>query len=345
MRLLITGATGFVGNVLLDLLPGAVTWTRLSVLVTPGDTGVARIRTKRLDGLGFIEGDVTDPASVAAAVRGHTHIIHLAGLISYRRGDRARMESVNRDGARNVAEAAAREGVARLIHVSSVGAVGFRRDGAAADESTPFNWPESISYMATKRAGQDAVEEVMRRDGLRAVILNPGSLLGPGDPDPLSDHNRLYAAVARGPLFGCFAGGLAFADVRDLAAIVLEALTRGEEGQSYLVVGANATYAEVVRTIGRWFGRPVFPFRVPPLLLTAAGSVMEAAAAVAGRRPFLTAAQGRLGGCRAWYDNAKGAAAFRHAYRPFAETIADGCAYWAATHGPRKGGDTSPAIG
>jgi hypothetical protein len=63
---------------------------------------------------------------------------------------------------------------------------------------------------------------------------------------------------------------------------------------------------------------------------------MEAAAAVTHRRPLLTAAHGRLSGWQAWYDNAKGIAAFRHKYRAFTETVADGCAFWAATHGPRE---------
>jgi dihydroflavonol-4-reductase len=333
MRLLITGATGFVGNALLDHLPASIAWRRLSILATPADPGVARVRAKGLQGLEVIEGDVTNPASAAAAVRGHSHVIHLAGLISYRRCDRRRLESVNRDGARNIAVAAAREGVVRLVHVSSVGAVGFHLDGTPADESTPFNWPDTLPYMMTKREGQDAVEQAVRRDGLRAVILNPASLMGPGDPDPLSEHNRVYATIALGRLFGCFAGGLAVADVRDLAAIVIKALTLGETGQSYLVVGANVRYAELVRAIGQWFGRPVHPYRVPPFLLTGAGRVMEGAASVTGRRPLFTAAHGRLSGLCAWYDNTKSIAAFGHIYRPLEETIADGCVSWAATYG------------
>jgi dihydroflavonol-4-reductase len=333
MRLLITGATGFAGNALLDVLPGAVPAARLRLFVLPGDPGLPRVLSRGIPGLEIVEGNITDQPAVASAMKGATHVIHLAGLISYWRKDRDRLMLVNRDGARIVAEAAAREKVLRLVHVSSVGAIGFHPDGRLADESTPFNWPDSFPYMTTKHAGQQAVEEAARHGGLKAIILNPASLMGPGDPDPASAHNQLYRSIAGGPLFGCFSGGLAVTDVRDLAALIVKALTKGRPGEKYLAVGSNATYVDVVRSIGRCFGRPVFPFRVPPFLLTAAGGLMELVSAVTGRRPLLTAAYGKLSGWHAYYSNARSTAAFEHTYMPLSRTIADGCAFYAATHG------------
>jgi nucleoside-diphosphate-sugar epimerase len=274
-------------------------------------------------------------------MEGMTHVIHLAGLISYWKRDRAALDSVNCTGARIVAEAAAKAGVKRLVHISSVGAIGFHPDGRLADESTPFNWPESFPYMTTKRAGQAAVEEVARRTGLDVIVLNPASLMGPGDPDPRSAHNRLYASIAGGPLFGCFAGGLAITDVRDLAAICLKALSGGTPGECYLVIGANASYVDVVRLIGRAFSRPVYPFRIPPAVLTAAGGAMELASAFTGRRPLLTSAYGRLSGWTAWYSAARSIAAFDHSYRPLQATIADGCAFFTANHGTAVGTATA----
>jgi dihydroflavonol-4-reductase len=332
MKLLITGASGFAGNGLLDLLPDAVDYTKLTLLVLPGDPGIKRLESRCLRAARIVEGDITDPDAVARAVEGHSHVIHLAGLISYWGRELARLTEINCRGVQNMVDACVRARVKRLVHVSSVGGVGFLKDGRLADEKTPYNWPKGFHYMTTKHAGQQIVEKAVRERGLKAVILNPASLMGPGDPDPATAHNQLYRSICEGTLVGCFAGGLAVADVRDLAAIVVKSLDAGAVGEKYLVVGSNASYVEVVREIGRCFRRRVYPFRIPSFLFTVAGAAMEMASAVTNKRPLLTAAYGRLSGWKGYYSNRKSIETFRHSYVPFEKTIADGCAYFASTH-------------
>ena len=334
MRILVTGATGFVGNVLLDLIPRALSYSAIDLLVLPGDPGRARLAAKSITGLGFSEGDITNSSAVEEAVRGHTHVIHLAGLISYWGRDKARLVRVNQRGVENVVRACLRHNVDRLIHVSSVGAIGFCRDGTPAEENEPFNWPKGFHYMRTKHAGQQVVERAIRDQGLRAIILNPASLMGPGDPDPRSPHNQLYARIYFKKLFGCFAGGLAVADVRDLAGIIIKALAGGTVGEKYLVVGANLPYTRVVQSIGDCFQTRVYPFRVPSFLLTAGGAFMELVSLLTGKPPALTRAYGRLSGWYGYYSNRKSIAAFGHRYLPFARTIADACAYFRENYGP-----------
>jgi dihydroflavonol-4-reductase len=333
MRLLITGATGFAGNALLDALPADLPLSRLTLLALPGDPGTPRVLAKRIRGLEILAGDVRDARAVETAVEGHTHVIHMAGFISYWGRDRERLHRVNVEGTRNVVDAALAHGVKRMVHISSVGALGFYPDGRLADETTPFNWPGGFLYMTTKHEGQRVVQEAVRERGLNAVILNPASLMGPGDPDPASPHNNLYGMIERGPSYGCFAGGLAITDVRDLAQVILKALARGAAGETHLVVGSNVTYVEVVRLIGTCLARPVHPFRIPPVFLTAGGGLLELASLVTRRRPLLTAAYGRLSGWRAWYSNAKSMAVFGHPFLPLERTIADGCTFYRETFG------------
>jgi dihydroflavonol-4-reductase len=326
VKVLVTGATGFVGAVLMPELVRRYGAECVDTFVLPGDPIP---ETWRAMPVRRIEGDIADRAAVAGAVAGHSHVVHLAGFISYWKGDEDRLRSVNEDGARSVVEACLAAGVERLIHVSSVGAVGFHPDGTPADETTPFNWPDDILYMGSKRRGQDIVERAVRERGLRAVVLNPASIMGPGDHIKTTPHNLLYGRICGQTQWGSFAGGLAIVDVRDLAAIIQAALEgRGRDGESYLVVGANLTYSDVVRRISRTCGRGCHPFPVPPALLTAAGHVLEALARRTGRRPLLTAAYGRLSGWTAYYDNAKSRREFGHTYIDADRTIADGWDYF-----------------
>jgi dihydroflavonol-4-reductase len=217
--------------------------------------------------------------------------------------------------------------------VASVGAIGFHEDGTPADEETPFNWPEDILYMTSKHAGQEAVLEAARERGLPAVVLNPASIMGPGDHQPDTPHNRLYRSICRGRLFGSFAGGLAVVDVRDLVAIILKALDGGRPGEKYLVVGANLPYADVIRKISACCGRRVFPFRIPSPVVAAAGRGLELVSALTGKRPLLTASYGKLSGWFAYYANDKSRREFRHEYIPVERTIADGWDYYRANFG------------
>jgi dihydroflavonol-4-reductase len=321
MKILVTGATGFVGAVLMPELVRDHGAAALTVLALPGD----RIPPSWAEsGVRVIPGDVADAAAVRTAVAGHSHVIHLAGLISYWRRDRQLLDRVNREGVRCIVDACLAEKVERLVHVSSVGAIGFHRDGTPADEETPFNWPDSLPYMTSKHDGQLVVEAAVREQGLPAVILNPASIMGPGDHVAQTPHNRLYRSIWHGPLLGSFRGGLAVVDVRDLTAIVRKALSGGRIGEKYLVVGANLPYAEVIRQVSHCCGRKAYPFAVPAPLIAAAGGVLETVSRFTGNRPLLTAAYGRLSGWFAYFDNGKSRSEFTHDYIPVERTIRDG---------------------
>jgi dihydroflavonol-4-reductase len=333
MKLLITGASGFAGNVLLDLLKQNQPQDGITVLMLPGDPGEERVRGKAIPKLRIVRGDITDAGAVDRAVAGHTHVIHLAALISYWSREEERIFRINQIGVQNIVDACLRHGVRRLVHVSSVGAVGFHRDGSLADEETEFNWPRSFPYMTSKHAGQQVVERAVRQRNLQAIILNPASLMGPGDPVLSTPHNQLYRRVASRPQFVCFGGGLAVTDVRDLAEIIIKALTMGKVGEKYLIVGANVEYTTVLRAIGARFRRKVYPFRVPGFILVAAGSVLELISVFTGNRPLLTRSYGRLSSWFGYYSNEKSREAFGHEYLPFEKTIADGCRYFQEQYG------------
>ena len=325
MRILVTGATGFVGSILVPELAGKFGPESISAYVLPGEPIPESWKGMRVR---IIYGDITDEKRVLEALQGHTHVIHLAGLISYWRRDFGRLMRVNRGGVRAVVEACLRADVRRLVHISSVGAIGFRKRGELIDEATAFNWPPYFHYMTSKYLGQKVVEEAVREEGLDAIILNPASIMGPGDPVLETPHNQLYARVYGGRMFGSFRGGLGVVDVRDVSAIIIKGLDRGRTGEKYLLVGANLYYPEVLRLIGKLARRPVHPFRVPATLLSAAGLSLELVSHLTRKKPLLTYSYGRLSGWTTFYSNEKSRRDFSHEYIPIEKTIRDSCRYF-----------------
>lgn len=322
MNVLVTGATGFVGRRLVSRLVETRPGDRLAALLLPGED-IPEAFAGRVD---ILRGDLRDAQSVRDAIAGRDLVFHVAACISYWKRDTPLMEAINRDGVATVVDACLAAGVRRLVHVSSVGAIGFHHDGTLAGEGEPFNWPEDFAYMRTKRDGQRLVERAVRDRGLDAVIVCPASIMGPGDPGPDTPHNRLYRDMYRRRFFfGTFAGGLAIVDVRDLVEVMLAAAERGKKGESYLAVGANVPYSRVLAIMAAKAGKRFVPFVIPPAVLVAAGWLAEAASHLTKKRPLLTEAYGRLSGWTAYYSNAKSRRELGAVYRSLEDTINDGC--------------------
>jgi dihydroflavonol-4-reductase len=325
VKILVTGATGFVGSVLLPELIKKFGAESVSVYVLPDDKIPEAWENQKIS---VFYGDIADGRALLEACRHRTHVIHLAGYISYLRRDFHRLMRINYEGVRRVVDACLRLSIPRLIHISSVGALGFDRTGIPTDENTPFNWPPYVHYMTSKYLGQRIVEEAARQKGLQAVILNPASIMGPGDPRLDTPHNQLYAAIYKGRLFGSFGGGLGVVDVRDVVAIIIKALERGRTGEKYLLAGANLAYTDILRLVGKHARRPVYPFRVPASFLAATGLKLELVSRLTRKKPLLTYAYGRLSGWKTYYSSEKSRKEFSHDYIDIEKTIKDSCAYF-----------------
>jgi dihydroflavonol-4-reductase len=328
VNILVTGSSGFVGRRLVERLIDSRPGDKIAAFLLPSEAVPEPFAGK----VEILRGDLRDPVAVRRAIEGRDLVFHVAGFISYWILDSGIMKDVNVGGVKAIVDACLEFKVKRLIHVSSVGAVGFHPDGSPADEDTPFNWPESLGYMTTKRDGQKIVQDAVRERGLDAVIVNPASVMGPGDPVPGTAHNRLYADMYAKPFFfGTFGGGLAVVDVRDLVETILAAADKGGKGQAYLSVGANVPYSRVLELMARSAGKRFIPFVAPSFALVAAGWMAETISRLTRKRPLITVAYGRLSSWTAYYSNEKSRRELGVAYRPLEETIADGCGYYERT--------------
>ena len=249
---LVTGGTGFVGSAAARAL--AARGHEPHVLAR------ANADLSILDGVDvrWHEGDLEDAASVERAVAAtcaageRPWIVHSGAVISYRTRDADLQRRVNVGGTRAVLQACRRHPVGRVLHVSSVVAVGHARPGETLDEEAAFNGAHlRCDYVDTKRAAEDLALEAVGE--LDLVVVNPGAIFG---PNPRGGNTvRFLRQLAEGRL-GPLAppGSLAVVGVDDVALGCLAALERGTSGRRYLLVESSHGMGDLFRLAARLMG-------------------------------------------------------------------------------------------
>ena len=279
MRVMLTGATGFLGGHLLTQLRAQS--VAITALVRSADAG-DRLRASEVDP---VIGSIEDPASLRKALAEPVDaVFHVAADTSQWRGHVDRQTRTNVEGTRNVIEAAEAAGVRRLVHVSSVSAFGQQEE--ILTEASPRLGKDSwINYERTKAMAEELVLEADAAGRIEAVVLNPAHILGPGDT-----HNwaRMFLLIDQGKLPGAPPGSGAFADVREVAAAALAAWRGPAHGEQFLLGGAHASFLELIQTIAAELGRSAPAKPMPASFLRGYARVLDAISRVTGREPGLT---------------------------------------------------------
>jgi dihydroflavonol-4-reductase len=321
MRVLVTGATGHVGtNLVRQLLEDG---HQVRVLV--------HRNLRPLEGLDVerVTGDVLDPGTLPAAMDGVEILFHLAALISIVGSQRGRVEAINVQGVRNVAEAALAAGVRRMVHVSSIHAFDLSVMGGAVDESWPrATEPTRPAYDRSKYAGERALREVIER-GLDAVVVNPTGVLGPYDFEP-SHLGTALLMMARGRLPALVPGGFDWVDVRDVAASIRAAVEHGQRGENYILGGNNAEVSGLASHLEEFTGRRPPRITVPLGLALAVAPFVEGWTQVFGGKPIFTRESLHTLAGNGTVSSAKAREVLGHDPRPLRDTLADTFAWFAA---------------
>jgi dihydroflavonol-4-reductase len=307
VRTLVTGATGFLGRHLVESLLGRGDDVR--ILVRPSsDVAPAHDR-----GAEVVEGDILEEGGLRRAAHGCDRIFHLAGVVSHRRRDRLVLEAVNVRGTSNVIAAA--EPGARIVHVSSIAAVGpVASPHDRADEEHVFAAEANdLPYAATKRAGERISFEAAAR-GMDVVIASPGFLLGPGDVHRVSTWP--VSAYLSGRVRFTTAGGLSFVDARDVAAGLIALAEQGRAGERTILSAeaGNLAWTDFFDLVSRVSGVRRRTVDVPR-------SVARGAAHLA---PWLVAPDEVRAAAHWWFVTpAKAERELGFTTRPLADTVAD----------------------
>ena len=317
MTTLVTGGNGFVGSALVRLLLGQDHQVR--VLVRSGSD---RRNLEQLD-IDLVEGDLTDAASLQRAVRGCSHLFHVAADYRLWIPDPERMYKTNVDGSRDLLRAAADAGVNRMVYTSSVATLGINRDRSPADETTPVSLADMVGhYKRSKFLAEQAVRELVQEQGLPAVIVNPSTPIGPRDVKP-TPTGRIIVDALRGKIPAYVDTGLNIAHVDDVAAGHLLALERGEPGRRYILGGENLSLQAILGIICEYAGLAPPRLRLPHNAVYPFAWLAEQWAQVSGKEPFATVDGVRMSKKFMYFSSTLAQQALGYEARPARRAIED----------------------
>lgn len=320
-RVLITGATGFVGSALARLLVQRGLAVR--ALVRPTSP------TSQLSGLAidFARGDLRDAPSVRAAISGVRWLFHVAADYRLWAPNPGELAATNVTGTRTLMEEALRAGVERVVYTSSVATLSPRPDGSPADETVSLTEEEAIgAYKRTKIAAERIVETLVRQ-GLPAVIVNPSTPVGPRDVRP-TPTGRMILNAAAGRMPGFVDTGLNMVHVDDVAAGHIAAMEQGRIGERYILGGQNASLRQILTTVAEQTGRRPPRLEIPRGVVVPIAAVAELIARLTGREPFVTREGLRMSRARMFFTSAKAERELGYRARPYAEGIRDAIAWF-----------------
>ena len=312
---LVTGATGFVGAAVANAARAA--GYRVRVLARASSP-----RTNLSPADDMVIGDLRDRASLGPALQGVRYLFHVAADYRLWSRDPGEIMRSNMEGTRNIMETALRAGVERIVYTSSVAVLALR-DGKPADESSSLPEEKAIGvYKKSKVLAEQLVRDMVAREKLPAVIVNPSTPIGPRDVKP-TPTGRIIVECASGRMPGYVETGLNLVHVDDVAAGHLAALHTGKIGERYILGGENVRLSDMLATIAATAGRRRPTLRLPIAPLYPLAFAAEWWARLTGVEPFITRDGLALARYHMYFDDAKARRDLGYVSRPYQAAVAD----------------------
>ena len=325
MKVLVTGATGFLGGWLVRRLLDEGHDVRI---IKRPNSSLDEIEGLKLD---IVPGDITDPASLTEACRGVDSVFHLAGLIAYTKTQRAAMEKVNVGGTANVIAACQAQGVRRLLHLSSVVAIGASFDGKEPlTEKSPYNIAElNLGYFETKHLAERLVKTAVDKNQLDAVMVNPSTIYGSADAKKGSRKTQIKVANGKFPVYP--PGGVNIVAVEDVIDGIMAAWQKGRTGERYIMAGENLLLKDAFKLIADaagvkppWLGLP----RSAVFAIGKVGDFLESQ----GKKGPLNTENAWTAVLYHWFDSTKAQREFGIKFKPASYAI-ENSVRWMKDHG------------
>ncbi len=323
---LVTGGTGFLGSYILQHLIEKGYPVRA---IRRSSKALPWIPAGILEKVEWVDGDVLDVVALEEAMEGVDTVIHSAAVVSFVKKDRKEMYKVNVEGTANVVNMALEKNVRRMVHISSVAALGRTAGGGHVTEEK--KWEESkvnTNYAISKYKSELQVWRGIS-EGLEAVILNPSTILGYGD------WHSSSCAIFRNVYeeFKWYSPGInGFVDVDDVAKATIALMESGISEQRYIVNGDTWSFKQLQDTIADAFAKKRPSRATTPFLMALAWRIEKIKSLFSGKKPLLTKESARVAQSKTWFENDK----IRRdlpgfSFTPLEETIKKACEKYTGT--------------
>jgi dihydroflavonol-4-reductase len=311
-NILVTGATGCIGsNLIIRLLESGYT-VRAFRRTTSNLLALSGVDVEH------VIGDIRDRSTLAKAMKGCDTVFHTAAMVSFWRRKREEQFDINVSGTRNVVEACLAGGIEKLVHTSSVAALGYRTDGKLIDETTAFNWDQRITYKFTKHLGELEVLDGVAR-GLNATLVNPTVVIGPRDV--YIHGGQIVRDTKRGRIPMYVRGGMNIVSVHDIVSGHIAAAGAGRTGERYILGGSNLTHREVFGLAAKVLGvRPPF-LKIPVWAIRSVAKMCDAYGTLTGGQPWITSDLISGIGTFNWYSSEKAGRELQYRISPVEEAL------------------------
>lgn len=266
MKVLVTGANGFLGSWLTRRLAEEGNDVHILVREQSDLSDLAGAKYSK------VIGDVTNLDSLISATKDCEIVYHLAGVVAYTKSQYSLMEKVNVQGTANIIKAVETNKVAKLLHVSSVTAVGASTTPTPLNENSPYEISHlNLGYFETKRAAEKEVQSATQKGQISSVIVNPSTIYGGGDSKKGSRKTQLKIAKGEFPFFS--EGGVNVVPVEKVVDGILKAVKHGKNGERYILSGENMTIEDLFKTIAAEAGVQPPKFKLPTAALKVIGKI------------------------------------------------------------------------
>ncbi|MCB0705443.1 MAG: NAD-dependent epimerase/dehydratase family protein [Saprospiraceae bacterium] len=281
-NIFVTGGTGFIGSYILRYLIDRG-YTNVFAL-RRNDSRMDLVQTIE-DRVQWITGDICDYFTLEDALQGKDYIIHAAALVSFQAADQERLHQINVEGTANLVNLAVDLGIKKLIHISSIAAIGRKEESNIIDEDVEWQRSKHNSNYAVSKYLAEL--EVWRgvSEGLSVAILNPANVLGSGFW--AEGTARTFLQIWNG--FPFYTSGLTgYVDVRDVARCAVDMLHSAIQNERFILSESDYTYQEIFRMIAENLNRKTPATKVRHWMVPFARMMDLLKSRISGRRPFLS---------------------------------------------------------